>query len=216
MTYPEQKRFCKGLTVPNPDERKHIFKQLYKPEVHHCFLKNWLWSLWGAMLVLLVVWLALPPFAEASLHTYHELPNQVTVRSRQSLRDFSDRAWQAIAFKRTRDNALQGIYVRLVGFPGTVQVDRQQPITFLAPTGQQWQLKWSIDPQTKALPTNVGQYDLQPLLTDLTTALPLELQVPLVGAKTAELAIAPFVVEEWLQVKSSTASPAPVAPPLRK
>jgi hypothetical protein len=216
MTYPEQKRVCQVLAMPKPDRQGHIFKQFPKPAVRHFFLRNWLRSLWGAILVLLIVWSALPPSAAASLHTYHELPNQVTVRSRQSLRDFSDRAWQAIAFKRTRDNALQGIYVRLVGFPGAVEVDRQRPITFLAPTGQQWQLKGAIDPQTKALPTNVGQYDLQPLLADLTTALPLELQVPLVGAETAEMAIAPFVVEEWLQIKSSAASPAPVAPPLRK
>lgn len=173
-------------------------------------------SVFMALLAALLLWAALPKVAEASIHTYYERPGQVTVRSRQSLRDFSDRAWQAIAFKRTQGDSLQGLYLRLVGFPGAVQVDRQQPITLTAPTGQQLQLDWSVDPQTQALPTNVGQYDVQPLLGNLDNPLPLELQVPLANGEMAEFAIAPFIVQEWLQVKTAEALPAPVSPALRK
>jgi hypothetical protein len=169
-----------------------------------------------SMLAALLLWAALPKLAVAGIHTYYERPGQVTVRSRQSLRDFSDRAWQAIAFKRFQGETLQGIYLRLVGFPGAVQVDRQRTITLTAPTGQQLQLDGAIDPQTKALPTNVGQYDLQPLLANLDNPLPLELQVPLMNGAVAEFAIAPFIVQEWLQVKAAEASPAPVGSPLRK
>lgn len=166
-------------------------------------------------LLVLSLWGMVPQTAQASIHVYRERPGQVTVRSRQSLRDFSDRAWQAIAFKRTQDDALLGLYVRIVGFPGAVEVDRQRPIALLAPTaGQQWQLAWKRDPQAKEFPINVGQYDLEPLLRDIDTPVPLELQVPLQNGEVAEMAIAPFIVREWLDVKASAASPAPVAPSL--
>jgi len=174
-----------------------------------------LWQVWGCLgLLMLTVWLAGMPVAQASVHVYHERPGQVTVRSRLSLRDFSDRAWQAIAFKRTQGDTLPGYYLRLVGFPGAVEVDRQQPIALISPTGQSWRLEWAVDPQAKTLPPNVGQFDLAPLLTDIDHALPLEVQLPLVGDEPAEMAIAPFIVAEWLEVKTSTASPAPMGAPL--
>jgi hypothetical protein len=169
------------------------------------------WRLWFSLgLLVLTLWLGAMPMAQASVHVYRERPGQVTVRSRLSLRDFSDRAWQVIAFKRTQGTTLQGYYLRLVGFPGAVEVDRQRPATVIAPTGQSRQLPWIVDPQAKTLPPNVGQFDLAPLLTELEQSLPLEVQLPLVGAAPAEMAIAPFIVEEWLQVKRSKESPAPM------
>ena len=150
----------------------------------------------------LILWGTFPPASYASLHTYHERPGQVTYRSRQSIRDYDDRAWQAIAFKRLQGETLQGLYLRLVGFPDIVQVDPQRPVILLAATGQQWQLSRALDPQTQTLPDNVGQYDLQPLLGDLKKALPLEIQIPLEGSTIAEASVAPFVVREWLQVKT--------------
>ncbi|MBE7380435.1 MAG: DUF3122 domain-containing protein [Leptolyngbya sp. SIO1E4] len=168
------------------------------------------------LLATVMLWATLPQVAQASLHTYRERPGQVTYRSRQSLRDYADRAWQAIAFKRLQGEVLQGIYLRLVGFPGAVRVDRQQPIVLLAPTGQQWQLAWEVDPQTQALPDSVGQYDLQPFLANLSHALPLEMQIPLDGMPVADVRIAPFIVAEWLQVKTANDSPSPVVPTLGK
>ena len=176
------------------------------------------WQYWPMLLLSVVlgfgVWIIHPRPAQASVHIYRERPGQVTVRSRQSLRDYDDRAWQAIAFKRSQSTTLQGLYLRLVGFPETVQMQTQQPVTLLAPTGQSWQLPWLVDAQTQALPTNVGQYDLRPLLNEIERPLPLEMQLPVVGAKPIELAIAPFIVKEWLQVVATEASPAPVSAPL--
>ena len=162
------------------------------------------------------VWLIHPSPAQASVHIYRERPGQVTVRSRQSLRDYDDRAWQAIAFKRSQKTALQGLYLRLVGFPDAVQVQSQQPVMLFAPTGQSWQLPWLVDAQTQALPPNVGQYDLRPFLDEIDRPLPLEMQLPVVGAAPIDLAIAPFIVKEWLQVVATEASPTPVGTPLGK
>ena len=140
-----------------------------------------------ALIILSLTWM--PP-AQASLHTYRERPGQVTVRSQQSLRDDGDRAWQAVAFKRWQQGQYQGTYLRLVGFPGGVTVDRDRPLLLLAPTGQQLQLVPSLDPQTKLLPANAA----------LTAALPLDLQVPITAETAAILTLAPFQVQEWLQL----------------
>jgi hypothetical protein len=76
------------------------------------------------------------------------------------------------------------------------------PSILLAPTGQQWQLAPSLDPQTaQLLPANAAQYNLEPLLGDLTAALPLDLQVPISEATPATLTLAPFQVQEWLQLR---------------
>ena len=166
--------------------------------------------------MILLIWISWLQPAYASLHTYHERPGQVTYRSRQSLRDYDDRAWQAIAFKRLQGETLQGLYLRLVGFPGTVIVDRQQPLVMIAATGQHWQLPWAIDPQTQALPDSVGQYNLQPLLSYLGNALPLEMQIPLQGMTAAEVGVAPFIVKEWLRVKGTDISASPVGSTLRE
>ncbi|HEY9886857.1 MAG TPA: DUF3122 domain-containing protein, partial [Candidatus Obscuribacterales bacterium] len=100
-----------------------------------CKLGAWgRWRRWVALASLvLCLWAAVPSVAQASLHTYRERPGQVTVRSRQSLRDDRDRAWQAIAFKRTQGTTPPSFYLRLVGFPEAVAVDRHQAITLLAP-----------------------------------------------------------------------------------
>jgi hypothetical protein len=160
------------------------------------------WRRWLlATIALLVLGLTWMPPAQASLHTYRERPGQVTVRSQQSLRDDSDRAWQAVAFKRWQQGQYQGTYLRLVGFPEVVTLDGDRPLALLAPTGQQWQLAPSLDSQTAQLPANAAQYNLEPLLGDLTAALPLDLQVPISEATPATLTLAPFQVQEWLQLR---------------
>lgn len=164
------------------------------------------YRLLAVLLLGVFLWLGWPPVAQASTHVYRERPGQITYRSRQSLRDYEDRAWQAIAFKRYQGNQLQGLYLRLVGFPGTVVVDAQRPIVFTTATAQQWQLPWDVDPQTQSLPESVGQYNLQPLLADLKQALPLEMQIPLANNTAVEVGIAPFIVREWLQISTATLS----------
>ena len=156
--------------------------------------------LWIAcLLVVLAVGLVGPSPAVASIHTYHERPGQTTYRSQQSLRDRTDQAWQATLFKRYVDDDLQGVYLRLVGFPGLVAVDKRQPLSVTTGTGLDWRLPPSLDPQTQTLPDNVAQYDAQPLLSDLKGAIPLEMGVPL-SIGVARFVVAPFVTEEWLEL----------------
>lgn len=139
-----------------------------------------------------------PQSAIASIHTYREIPGQVTYRSQQSLRARkSNQAWQAVLFKRLQANALEGIYLRLVGFPGMVEVDPSSPLRIETGTELQWQAQPAVDQATLALPANVGQYDAQSLISGLTGDIPLQLTIPLKAGRTADLLVPPFVVKEW-------------------
>ncbi|MGB3309985.1 MAG: DUF3122 domain-containing protein [Nodosilinea sp.] len=144
--------------------------------------------------------LALAEPAVASVHIYHEQPGQTTYRSRQSLRDQNDMAWQATVFKRYAEGHLAGVYLRLVGFPGQGVVDRQSDLSVQTGTTTQWAAVPCIDSQTQNLPDNVAQYDIEPILSHLQRPGPLTLVVPLARKRSARLVVAPYIVEEWLQV----------------
>ncbi|WP_228024961.1 DUF3122 domain-containing protein [cf. Phormidesmis sp. LEGE 11477] len=136
----------------------------------------------------------------ASLHTYSEKPGQTTFRSKQSLRDRTDRSWQIILFKRYRSDSLQGLYLRLVGFPGLVTVDSQKPLTIATGSSLQWQVATELDPQTAALPDYVGQYNVMSVLSELSGDIPLQIEIALGDGSTAELVVPPFAVHEWREL----------------
>lgn len=138
--------------------------------------------------------------ALASIHTYNERPEQTTFRSKQSLRDRSDRSWQVVLFKRYQDNDLQGLYLRLVGFPGIVSLDSQKPLKIATGASVQWQAKAALDPQTPSLPENSGQYDVAAAIDGLTGDIPLQVDIPLADGSIAELVVPPFAVGEWREL----------------
>lgn len=155
-----------------------------------------------ALLLGCLLLLALAEPALASVHTYHEQPGQTTYRSRQSLRDQNDVTWQATVFKRYSQGHLPGVYLRLVGFPGQGVVDRQGDLSVLTGAATHWELSPTMDPQTQALPENVTQYDVEAILSQIQRPGPLTLVVPLAKGASARLVVAPYVVEEWLQIYS--------------
>lgn len=147
---------------------------------------------------------AISPTTIASLHTYQERPGQTTFRSKQSLRDRSDRAWQIILFKRYQSDDLQGLYLRLVGFPGLVTLDSQKPLTIATGASAQWQAQPALDPQTQALPNNAAQYDVAEAIAHLTGDIPLQIEIPLAGGSIAQLVVPPFAVHEWRELSGQS------------
>lgn len=139
-----------------------------------------------------------------SIHTYNERPGQTTFRSKQSFRDRSDRSWQVILFKRYQGDELQGLYLRLIGFPGLVALDTQKSLTIATGSSAQWQAEPALDPQTQVLPENVNQYDVAAAITDLAGDIPLQVDIPLAGGSTAQLVLPPFAVHEWRDLNALT------------
>lgn len=168
----------------------------------------WLWvrRIILALVLSIMVLLATAAPAWASIHTYQEQPGQTTYRSRQSLRDQRDMAWQATVFKRYQGQTVQGIYLRLVGFPGQVAVDRQGDLTIDTGTTAHWAAPYALDPQTPAsvLPENVSQYDMSAVLETLPRPIPLTLTVPLGGQSSAQIVVAPYIVAEWITIAQTS------------
>ena len=132
-----------------------------------------------------------------SIHTYQEQPGQTTFRSKQSLRDRRDRSWQVILFKRYQANDFQGLYLRLVGFPKMVAVDREKPITIATGASTQWQASAELDPQTSELPEYAAQYNVAEAISALAGDIPLQINIPLGDGSIAQLVVPPFAVSEW-------------------
>lgn len=165
--------------------------------MHRCQRSHRLKQVLLGVLGFLLIWslgLGVTP-SWASTHTYQEQPGQVTYRSQQSLRDRQDRAWQAVFFKRLRAAQASGLYLRLVGFPGAVEVLTDQPLQITTSLDQIWLAPSALEGLD--LPKNVGQYDLRVLMAQLQADLPLRLMVPLTSTDPAEIVVPPFVVQEW-------------------
>jgi Protein of unknown function (DUF3122) len=141
----------------------------------------------------LVLGLANPSLA--SIHAYPESPGQTMYRSVQSFRDDANRAWQVVLYKRVKGGLVDSIHLRLVGFPGIVEVAHPEKIEIRTGTGKFWQATDVFD--ASLLPTNVGEYDLLEFMKQLDSNPPLELKLPLKDDKNALLTIPPFAVEEW-------------------
>lgn len=154
----------------------------------------------AAVLLLLLNLNLYPLPVQAETHLYQEKPGQVTLRSQQSLQDQAQRSWQTILFKRYVDNQLEGIFLRLVGFPGQVEVAPDQPLQLSIADQFLWQSQPAMDGTTLMLPENVGQYDVQPLLKNLDSDTRLVLEIPLVSGLSANIVAPPAVIHEWRDV----------------
>ncbi|NES70900.1 MAG: DUF3122 domain-containing protein, partial [Okeania sp. SIO2D1] len=93
----------------------------------------------------------------ASIHIYPESSTQIMYRSRQSLRDLSDRAWQIILYKRIKYGKLITLNLRLVGFPGIIELAHPQKLQITTGTGNIWNAEDIL--VDSSFPANVGEYD---------------------------------------------------------
>ncbi|KEF42927.1 MAG: hypothetical protein ER33_03410 [Cyanobium sp. CACIAM 14] len=136
-----------------------------------------------------------PAPAAAMLHAH---PDPVTatgvVRSLESLRDLDQRSWQVVAYREGPPGG--PLRLRIVGYPGRVRIDHPTPL--LVSSGRRL---WELADLTLASPKLAGdsraaaaEFDLAPLLADLSRDRPLRLELP--GVFTT-LPVPPYVVAEW-------------------
>ncbi|MBE9136442.1 DUF3122 domain-containing protein [Nodosilinea sp. LEGE 07088] len=154
-------------------------------------------ALLGACLLSVLVY---PWPAQAAIRQLEEAPGQVVYQSRQTVSDQHGNTWQAIAFNRIRPDGSTRFYLRLVGFPGTAEIDRERPLTLITSLGQSLtaaDASSDIFTDASAPEANVGQYDLQPIVSQLPAAIPLQLRLPNLAADDVVLPIAPSVIQEW-------------------
>ena len=169
-----------------------------KEQICLLFLKRLFLGLILFSLLMGIVWSITPP-AIAAIRQLEEAPGQVVYQSRQTLQDQHHRGWQAIAFKRIRADGSSSFYLRLVGFPGTATIDRAQPLSLTSSLGQMLSAADASRPiftDADSPEPHVGQYDLQPILSQLRPELPWRLVLP-TTPETTVLQVPPSLVQEW-------------------
>jgi Protein of unknown function (DUF3122) len=152
------------------------------------------WLIHIIFLFLIFLMIAEPVWA--SVHLYPE-PNGVLYRSLSTLQDSRDRAWQAVLFKRFQNERLVEIHLRLVGFPGVIELEHPRSLLIETRAGQ---LLTAEDVTPFNLPNqNVGEYDLQPVLAQLDTDLSFQLVLPLNSGRET-LKLSKETLQEWWRV----------------
>ncbi len=145
--------------------------------------------------------------AQAALRQLEEAPGQIVYQSRQTLQDQQGNSWQAIAFKRLRPNDTDIIYLRLVGFPGTADIDHSQPLVLTDSMGKTLtaaDISQEMFTDKTQLKPDVSQYDLQPILMQLESAIPLRLTLPTLDQSEITLNVSPEMLEEWRSLTEQT------------
>ena len=139
----------------------------------------------------------------ATIRQLEEAPGQIVYQSRQTLPDQQGDRWQVIAFNRIRPGGSTSFYLRLVGFPGTADIDRSRPLTLTTSLGQ---VLTAIDASSQiftdasAPEPNVGQYDLQPIVSQLSEVTPMQVSLPMLNKGDILLSISPILIQEWKTV----------------
>lgn len=153
-------------------------------------------------LTLLCCLFSAPP-AIADIRQFEEAPGQVLYQSRQTLWDGHRHSWQAIAFQRSQPDADFHVYLRLVAFPGTADIDRSQPLVLTNSLGETLEAadtSSQIFTNASSPQPNVGQYDLQPILDQLRAEMSWRLYIPAHQGEPVTLFVPSTVVEEWHRI----------------
>ncbi len=163
---------------------------------------SWLLLL-GALVLTILLGLGIitTPQANAVIQKIEEAPGQVVYQSRKKIKDQHGNTWQVIAFKRILANGKISVNLRLVGFPGVVEIDRTKPLLLTNSLGKTLtavDVSSTIFTNGNYPESNVGQYDIEPLLPQLQAEIPLKLILPTLGNQTINLLCSSSFVKEWL------------------
>ncbi|WP_103666746.1 DUF3122 domain-containing protein [Pseudanabaena sp. BC1403] len=163
---------------------------------------SWL-LLIGAITIFALIGLGIldTPSASAAIRQLEEAPNQMVYQVRQSLKDQHGNTWQTVAFKRVRPDGNSSFELRLVGFPNLVAIDHSQPLTLTNSLGKTLTAAdTSSNIFKEGSQPNVGQYDLQPLLSELQAEIPLKISLPTLKGEAISLSVPSSLVAEWQTV----------------
>lgn len=155
-------------------------------------------SIFFILILLLTLDLSDCQLAQAAIQRQQETPEQILYQSRHTLQDNYKSSWQVILFKRVKFGEVREINLRLVGFPGEVEFVHIQPLQI----NDGNTIFQADDVFTENAPaSNVGQYDLKPILSQLSTHHLVELKLPLEQERS--LQIPPPVILEWQSIAQS-------------
>lgn len=162
-----------------------------------------LWLIVGSLVFSLVLigveTLSIEP-ANAAIRQIEEAPGQFLYQSRQTIKDQHENSWQAIAFKRILPDNTTILALRLVGFPGTVEINRSQDLMVTDSLGKTLSapdVSDRIFAEDATPEPSVGQYDIAPIISELVPIMPLKLSLSTTQGEPVELWVSPTTIKEW-------------------
>lgn len=138
--------------------------------------------------------------ANALIREIEETPTQIVYQAKHTLKDKTGKSWQVVFYKRVKLGKVDNINLRLVGFPGSVEIAHPQPLKISAT--QDKVLIAEDNFAEKAPAPNVGEYNFKKLLPELKTNAPVLLSLPLTDNEKAKIKIPLPVLLEWQEVIS--------------
>lgn len=134
------------------------------------------------------------PPAYAAILTQEETPGQILYQSRHRLRDEGGNTWQTILYKRVKNGESSSLTLRLVGFPGTVEIVHPASMEITTSDGQTIA---ADDRFVEASPApNVGEYDMEGAIEKFSHTGSVSLSLKTID-RSLDLQIPFAVVVEW-------------------
>jgi Protein of unknown function (DUF3122) len=164
---------------------KHIFRLLAMIGIVALIGSHSLWS---------------APSALATVTQHEEQPGQILFKAKQTLADQKDYSWQAIAFRQIYPNRHDDFYLRLVGFPGIIAVDHNQPLILKNKKGDLFLAQPDPGERTKnriSLDFHVGQYNLEEIVKQLNATVDWQAIIPTEDKNGRILNIPSALIQEW-------------------
>lgn len=188
---------CRGLGLRTPSQCETVLGTV------RCVLVLLLWLSLGALA---------PAPAWATIQRIEEAPGRVVYQTRESLKDQVGHTWQVVAFRRQWPDGAISLDLRLVGFPGTVTIDRSQPLTLASVVGPSLTATDSsgeILTSGTPLEPYVGQYDLLPILDQLRPELPWQLHLATLDGPELKITLPPLAIQDWQVLSAPDPNPDP-------
>lgn len=126
-------------------------------------------------------------------------PEQVTLRSQQTLQDQSGNTWQATALYWLESEGAFTFYLRLEGVPGAVRISLDEALMVVTAQGQSLQAPNTSDeifPNASPAP-HLRQYDLSSILPQLSEHQPIRLSLSTDEGSAVDINVPADAVREW-------------------
>lgn len=161
-----------------------------------------------ALIVVLgsMMWAA--PNAFATFTQHEEKPGQILFKAKQTLPDQEGYSWQVIVFRQVYPNRQDDVYLRLVGFPGVVAIEHDQPLVLQNKKGDSFLAQPDSGELTKnriSPDFHVGQYRLEGLVEQLNPTVDWQAVIPTPNQKHRVITIPTTLIQEW-QITASMGS----------
>ncbi|AFZ43019.1 hypothetical protein PCC7418_0804 [Halothece sp. PCC 7418] len=166
-------------------------------------ISNWKQLFLLTFTAILAVFLFLPNSAEASVRKTEEADGQILYQSRHQLQDNQQQSWQVVLFKREKGETETDVKLRLVGFPGKVEVTHPEPLVIETDRAA-WQAEDLFAEKSPA--PNVGQYNLNNIIPELSPQDSLVLKIPANDYKNLTLKVPGVIILEWKIVAGNNES----------